>query len=487
MKKLKKPTVGILMATLVFSNMQLAPIYGNESNDIEENTNNQIVQNEEINIEYQNKSSKEDEIINIPDINFKKAINLELGKDENSDITRAELESLQDLSCEDMNIENIEGIQYCINLEVLGLDNNNISDISKLSELTNLWILGLDNNNISDISKLSELTNMWSLGLNNNNISDISALSKLTNMWSLGLSNNNISDISALSGLIDLTGLNSDLAGLDLSNNNISDISVLSGFISLEGLNLSNNNVSDISPLSQLEFLSELNLSNNKISDITPLLNLKNLGTLSLSENLLDLNDSKTIEVIQYLEGICNEVYYDKPIEFNDIKGHWAEETIKSFTDKGFINGYEDNTFRPNNNMTRAEFVKVVNKVFGYTQKDEEHFTDVNEGDWYYEDICIGIKEGYINGKSKDIFAPNDSITRQEVAMILTNIMKNKDENLDKLNTFKDGDKAAKWAQSSVEGAIEAGYLNGYEDKTIRANGNITRAEAISMLSRVKK
>ena len=71
--------------------------------------------------------------------------------------------------------------------------------------------------------------------------------------------------------------------------------------------------------------------------------------------------------------------------------------------------------------------------------------------------------------------------------MILTNIMKNKDENLDKLNTFKDGNQTSQWAQSSVEGAIEAGYLNGYEDKTIRVNGDITRAEAVSMLSRVKK
>lgn len=176
-----------------------------------------------------------------------------------------------------------------------------------------------------------------------------------------------------------------------------------------------------------------------------------------------------------------------KPMEFNDIKGHWSEETINSFTNQGYIDGYEDNTFRPDNSMTRAEFVKVVNKVFGYTQKGTEQFTDVNKDDWFYEDICVGIKAGYIQGKSKDIFAPNDNITRQEVAMILTNIMKNKDKNLDKLNTFKDGDKTDKWAQSSVEGAIEAGYLNGYEDKTIRANSDITRAEAISMLSRVKK
>ena len=71
--------------------------------------------------------------------------------------------------------------------------------------------------------------------------------------------------------------------------------------------------------------------------------------------------------------------------------------------------------------------------------------------------------------------------------MILTNIMKNKDENLDKLNAFKDGNKTSQWAQSSVEGAIEAGYLNGDNQGLLNPTNNITRAEAISMLSRVKK
>ena len=174
-------------------------------------------------------------------------------------------------------------------------------------------------------------------------------------------------------------------------------------------------------------------------------------------------------------------------IKFNDIEGHWAQKTIEEFVTKGYINGYGDNTFGPSNHMKRAEFVKVVNKVFGYTQKGIEQFSDVNKDDWFYTDICIGIKEGYIKGKSSDIFAPNDNITREEVAMILTNIMKNKDENLDKLNTFKDGYKTSQWAQSSVEGAIEAGYLNGDDKGLLNPISNITRAEAITMLSRVKK
>ena len=73
---------------------------------------------------------------------------------------------------------------------------------------------------------------------------------------------------------------------------------------------------------------------------------------------------------------------------------------------KCYINGYEDNTFRPDDSMTRAEFVKLVNKVFGFTQEGTEDFTDVNKDDWFYNDICIVIKAGYIKGKLTDIFAP---------------------------------------------------------------------------------
>lgn len=171
---------------------------------------------------------------------------------------------------------------------------------------------------------------------------------------------------------------------------------------------------------------------------------------------------------------------------FKDVKGHWAESHIELFRKKGFINGYENGTFKPNNNMTRAEFIKIVNKVFGFTEKGIESFDDVNKNDWYYSDICIAVKAGYIKGKTEKRFAPNDKMTRQEASMILTNIKKNKDSNLDKLNGFNDGKDTSDWAKSSVEGAIESGYLVGDENKNIKSKGYITRAEAITMLSRVK-
>ena len=63
------------------------------------------------------------------------------------------------------------------------------------------------------------------------------------------------------------------------------------------------------------------------------------------------------------------------------------------------INGYQDKTFKPDNSITRAEFIKIVNKVFGYNTKETENFSDVNQNDWFYNDVCIAVKAGYVHGK----------------------------------------------------------------------------------------
>ena len=174
MKKLKKPTVGMLMAILIFSNVQLYPTYGHE------------VKNIETQIAHQNKSSKENdtnEIINIPDINLKRALNEKLNKNEYEDITKAELESIEFLYILwGENVNSIEGLQYCTNLKYLRIIDNNISDISPISKLTNLERIEMMDNNISDISPISKLTNLRYIDFGSNNISDISPISKLTNL-----------------------------------------------------------------------------------------------------------------------------------------------------------------------------------------------------------------------------------------------------------------------------------------------------------------
>ena len=62
-----------------------------------------------------------------------------------------------------------------------------------------------------------------------------------------------------------------------------------------------------------------------------------------------------------------------------DISGHWAKKEINQFISSGYVNGYEDETFRPDNSITRAEFVKLVNKYFGFNNKEDIKFSDINK------------------------------------------------------------------------------------------------------------
>lgn len=178
----------------------------------------------------------------------------------------------------------------------------------------------------------------------------------------------------------------------------------------------------------------------------------------------------------------------EKPVinvNLSDIKGHWAESQINEFISNGHINGYNDGTFKPNNSITRAEFVKIFNKYFGLTKTSGKVFNDT-KNHWAKIEIDIAVTNGVCNGVSETEFRPNDPITREQAAKMISNYMKLDDSNHDKLDKYSDKNKVSSWALNSVEGIIEKGYMNGYEDKTFRPNNSITRAEAVVTLSRVK-
>ena len=175
----------------------------------------------------------------------------------------------------------------------------------------------------------------------------------------------------------------------------------------------------------------------------------------------------------------------ENKLVLTDIKGHWAYETINDFIEKGYVGGYEDNTFRPNNSITRAEFVKILNKTFNLTKSSNKVFVDT-KNHWAEYEIDVAVTNGVCSGKTETEFKPNDLITREEAATMIANYTNIADNDLDKLSKYNDGDKVSNWAKPSVEGTIEKGYLGGYSDNTIRPKNQITRAEAVVALSRIK-
>lgn len=166
----------------------------------------------------------------------------------------------------------------------------------------------------------------------------------------------------------------------------------------------------------------------------------------------------------------------------SDIAGHWAEDVITQWENAGMISGYEDGTFRPNNSVTRAEFVIMMNNALGLTEAGEVSFSDVQPGNWFYNAVAIAVAAGYCSGYEDGTFKPSATITRAEAAVMIANAA-----GLEQDATGAAGftDSIPAWAQGSVGAVVKAGFMSGYPDGTFAANQSITRAEAVSSLNRV--
>jgi len=168
----------------------------------------------------------------------------------------------------------------------------------------------------------------------------------------------------------------------------------------------------------------------------------------------------------------------------NDIRGHWAEEDLNKWMEKGILVGYQDGTIRPDNNITRAEFVTLINKVFGLYELSREQFADVEDSKWYSREILKARAAGYIAGYGSNVFKPDNYITRQEAVVIIAKVFfffcgSNY------TSKFKDGSLVKEYAKDSVSALVEKGYIAGYEAGTFRPDNYITRAETIKILNKI--
>jgi hypothetical protein len=172
---------------------------------------------------------------------------------------------------------------------------------------------------------------------------------------------------------------------------------------------------------------------------------------------------------------------------------HWCYEKILDFSDEGYIDGYSDGTFRPDNTITRAEFVKIVNNFFDYGGSESDiSFTDVSPNDWFEPYVREAVARGYIKGYSDGTFKPYNNITRQEALVILARILEIDDEVYDKnhkdgLKQYKDSDQVEKWAYKAVQSYVVHGFTKGNGENVIRILDYLTRAETVGFLNNVEK
>ena len=148
------------------------------------------------------------------------------------------------------------------------------------------------------------------------------------------------------------------------------------------------------------------------------------------------------------------------------------------------MRGDQDGNLEPNRSITRAEFVTMLNRTFGYIKTGAQPFRDVVTRDWYSDDISAAYTAGYFQGTSKSTASPNATLTREEAAtMLCRNLMLQpvSGENL----SFTDSRLASSWSRGYIKAAADEGILRGDPGGKFRPLDNITRGEVAIMLVRV--
>ena len=271
------------------------------------------------------------EIVNIPDVNLRTAIETALSKTPGDTIIASEMATLERLELNEKDISDLTGIEFAINLNWLNISKNNISDLSPIAGLIQLSELRLTLNPASDLSPLKRLKNLTGLWFaDNRQVADISPLAGLISLEKLHFSSPLILDLSPLAGLTNLTALEFNFMPVpDLSiltelvnlewlrswGTDISDLSPLMGLTKLVDLDICGGKVSDLTPLASLTGLKRLDMYQHQVSDISPLANLTELTSLILNtNNISDISPLAALTNLRALRLNENEIADISPL-----------------------------------------------------------------------------------------------------------------------------------------------------------------------------
>lgn len=176
-------------------------------------------------------------------------------------------------------------------------------------------------------------------------------------------------------------------------------------------------------------------------------------------------------------------------VSLSDTAGHWAEASIQKAAARGFVNGYPDGTFKPNGAVTRAEFAVMLTKAFKLTGDGEAaaelSFTDRESiGPWAHNAITKAVQAGIIRGYEDGSFRPAREITRAEMISLLVRAAGLK-AGTGAGTDFADDKEIPAWAKGAVIAMQEQGLVAGRSDNRFAPQETATRAEAVTIILRL--
>ncbi len=197
--------------------------------------------------------------------------------------------------------------------------------------------------------------------------------------------------------------------------------------------------------------------------------------------------DSKGDETAEPITPVTPVTPVEPVKGLNDISGSWAKAEIQKLYDAGIVSGNGNGKYEPERSIAREEFVAIACRVLELKPILDASlpFGDVAKNDWEYEYVRAAYQNGIINGVSDVSFGKGASISRQDIAVILENILSYKklETEAEELN-FKDNSSIADYAKSSVAKMVKIGVINGYEDNSFGPERPATRAEMAAMMNR---
>lgn len=176
--------------------------------------------------------------------------------------------------------------------------------------------------------------------------------------------------------------------------------------------------------------------------------------------------------------------------ELKDIDGaHWAADYVKYLVSRGIVSGNEDKEFQPEKPVTRAEFAQMVVSAFGYDTKTAAgRFQDVTEADWYARPVTALYEAGIVSGVDEARFGSEETLTRQDMAVILYKVLLDQNITLPAVKgyeDFRDEAQIADYARRAVWEMVCTGIMSGTDERMMEPEQPSTRAEVATVLTNI--
>ncbi|WP_168735570.1 S-layer homology domain-containing protein [Cohnella fermenti] len=212
-------------------------------------------------------------------------------------------------------------------------------------------------------------------------------------------------------------------------------------------------------------------------------------GTTRITLGNVKLVDSKLDMTSLEPDVTATVVDNTKPLLFNDVKGHWAEASIYEAAGRGFVTGYADASFKPNLEVTRAEFAAMIVRALQLETSDGQGLTFKDNKEipvWARAYIQTAVEAKLMAGYTDNTFGANQWITRSEMSAILVRALAKEASSATQLQ-FADLDQIPAWAIPSVKTAVGLGIMLGNTQNQFAPNAPATRAEAVAVILRMLK